>query len=99
MNSGFLKDRQHSTFTGIGGAKEWKEIDYAVNRVRMKIVSGVITDVADLTTAINRESIDHRLNKREMRIKLRRVLLEEYDTSEKLSKMSSPAFEAAIMPS
>lgn len=99
MNSGFLKDRQPRTFTGIGGAKEWKPIDHAVNRIRIKIVSGKINDVADLTAAVTHESIAGHLNKRDVRIKLREVLLEEYDTPAKRSKVDSPAFAAAISPS
>lgn len=99
MNNGFLRDRQPRTFTGIGNAKEWKPIDYAVDRIRIKIVSGVINDVADLTAAVKAESIPNRLNKRDVRIKLKDVLLAEYDTPAKRSKMDSPAFAAAINPS
>jgi hypothetical protein len=99
MKTDFLKDRQKRTFTGIGGAKEWKTLDYAVDRIRLKLVSRQVVEVADLTSEVKRESIDHGLDKRMLRVKLRDVLLEMYDTPTKKTDMDSPAFCVAISPS
>jgi hypothetical protein len=99
MRLGFLNDHHTETFTGIGSAKEWKPIDYAVNRIRIKIESKEIREAIDLKIAIDREAIEHHLNKRDVRILLRETLRGKYATQKERSAMDSPAFAAAISPS